>query len=96
MKFKTKYNIGDIVRFYNVTSSRYQIGRINRIFISYSAEYGETIKYDIEKIKINHAYIADEVTILEGAIRKKINKKAFEKEYAKECAREIAKGDEVV
>ena len=93
MKFKTKYKIGDIVKFYNETSSQYQIGLITRIFIRYSVECKQITKYDIEKIKINNTYIADEISIFENVICKKINKKTFEKEYAKECAREIAKGE---
>lgn len=93
MKFKTKYKIGDIVKFYNETSSQHQIGIIVRIFIRYSVECKQTTKYDIEKIKINNTHIADEISVFEDVICKKINKKAFEKEYAKECAREIAKGE---
>ena len=93
MKVKTKCNIGDIVKFYNQTSNQYQIGRISGICISYYVEFGGKIQYNIERIKIDNPYIADEITVLEGAICKKINKKIFEKEYAKECAREIAKGE---
>lgn len=94
MKFKSKYNVGDVIHYFNTENGKNQIGRISRIFISYNTEFGEKIKYDVERIKIHNDYIADEVCILEGEIYKKIHKKAFEKEYAKECAREIAKGDE--
>ena len=93
MKFKSKYNVGDIVHYFNTESGKNQIGRISRIFISYNTEFGEKIKYDVERIKIDNDYIADEVCILEGAINKKINKKAFDKEYAKECVREMMKSE---
>lgn len=94
MKLKTKYNIGDVVRYYNYTSSTNEIGIITHIYTDFSWETLQKTRYTIEKVKISNEPCSFHKTVDEYDIKQRLNKKAFEKAFAEECAREVAKGEE--
>lgn len=87
MKFKSKYNIGDIVLFYT-NSWEQKIGRIISVCIKFSYETLKKISYDISLFVPNSSQVYTNY-INENDIIKKINKKAFEKIYAEECAKYV-------
>lgn len=96
MRFKSNYNVGDIVKFYNKKTSKEDVGQIRQIFIRFSYDFGKEENYSIAPIKIEWDYCNyydDSVAVALKFIRRKINKKAFrkafEKEYAKQCVEQI-------
>ena len=91
MRFKTKYNIGDIVKFFNSKINDYDIGNITRVSVSFSFESGQEEKYKVNPIRINDDYYDHSIEINETSVYKKLNKKAFEKEFAKKCVKYIEK-----
>lgn len=93
MKLKSKYNVGDVVRFYNYTTSKYEIGAITRIHVEFSLEKLQKTWYTIETVKIKKAYTSFATNVDEYDILQKLNKKAFNKAYAEECAKSIVQGD---
>lgn len=84
MKFKSKYNIGDIVEF--TQSHMNYLGRITKITVSYVQDLGVIIKYQVILVGKN-SYVINEV--YEGEIYKRLNKPAFEKAYAGYRAKQI-------
>ena len=87
MKFKTKYNVGDIVVFEKQDFSR-DIGKITGVDLFFSYETMLEIKYIIERF-CKDAIISlssNSVSIKGNSIIKKLNRKAFEKAYAEKWA----------
>lgn len=92
MKFKTQYNIGDIVIF-SKSDFKKDIGAITGIKIFFSWEAGQRTNYDIKPFAVNEDIrVCNNVEIREHEIVKKLNKKAFEKAYAEKCAEIKTKG----
>lgn len=88
MKLKSKYNVGDIVRFYNEAIPDDDIGRIYSVNIKFSIETLQQTSYKVTPIRMNNNY---SVEIYEFKIKEKLNKKAFEKAYTEHCAKEMLK-----
>lgn len=93
MKLKSKYNVGDIVIFYNENTNENEIGSIDKIEIKFSWEILQKTKYTISLRKINGTYTCNSKEVPEAYIYKKLNKRAFEKAYAEQCAKEIVKNE---
>lgn len=95
MKFKTKYNIGDIVEFRRINMDKNKVGSITGITIRYSLEKGHRdVCYDIDIFELNKPiYISTKENIYEYDIENKLNSKAFLKRYAELVAEQIVKGD---
>lgn len=102
MKFKTKYNCGDIVIFETISQKDWEMGIIDDISVKYdfqnvlSARRKETIEYgiktyiDIDGIRVSvNDGVCKIKRVKEYEIRKKLNKKAFEEMFSKECAKKI-------
>ena len=85
MKFKTKYNIGDIVIFEKQDFSR-DIGKITGVDIFFSYETMLEIKYIVERFCKDATISSNSVSIKGNSIIKKLNRKAFEKAYAEKWA----------
>ena len=81
MKFKTKYNVGDIVVFEKQDFSR-DIGKITGIDLFFSYETMLEIKYIVERFFKDATIYDSSVSIKGDSIIKKLNRKAFEKAYA--------------
>lgn len=92
MKFKTKYNIGDVVIFYGNPVFEKEVGQIDKIKIDFSWETSQRTQYSIKRININS--IRASITVSETDIQRKLNKKAFEKEFTKLCVREVLKDEQ--
>lgn len=94
MRFKSKYNIGDIVLFYNETTQKTEIGKIRKLRIDFSYETNKQELYFVEKVKTDIILGLDErIKISEHYIEKRLNKRVFEKEFAKICAKESLKNE---
>lgn len=86
MKFKTKYNIGDIVVFEKQDFSR-DIGKITGVNIFFSYETMLEIKYIVRRFCCKDATLSSNLIEIKGnSIIKKLNRKAFEKAYAEKWA----------
>lgn len=85
MKFKTKYNIGDIVVFDKQDFSR-DIGKITGIDLFFSYDAMLEIKYIVERFCKDATIYGSSVSIKGNSIIKKLNRKAFEKAYAEKWA----------
>ena len=85
MKFKTKYNIGDIVVFEKQDFSR-DIGKIMGVDLFFSYETMLEIKYIVEKFFKDATITSSSIEIKGNSIIKKLNRKAFEKAYAEKWA----------
>lgn len=90
MKLKSKYNIGNIVRFYNNAICDDDIGKIEGIKMSFSWANLQKTSYDITPIRVNNHY---SVEVEEFRIKQTLNKIAFEKAYAELCAKEMMKSE---
>lgn len=95
MKFKTKYNIGDIVEFRRIDMNKNKAGSITGITIRYSLEKGHRdVCYDIDVFELNKPiYISTMKDVHEYDINNKLNSKAFLKKYAELVVEQIVKGD---
>lgn len=93
MRFKSKFNVGDVVLFYNHKICNNDIGKIDSIIISFSYETMLQEKYKISPARIECDYSYKGVEVEINSIRKKLNKKAFEKAFAEKCANYVAKGE---
>ena len=93
MKFKTKYSVGDIVKFYNHKKCDNDVGIINVVKFKYSNELLDTTSYIISPIKTYCDYKDKSIEIREGSVHIKLNKKTFEKEYTKFWAKEKMKSE---
>lgn len=85
MRFKTKYNIGDIVVFEKQDFNN-DIGKITGIDLFFSYETMLEIKYIVEKFGKDATLAGSSIEIKGNSIIKKLNKKAFEKAYAEKWA----------
>lgn len=85
MKFKTKYNIGDIVVFDKQDFSR-DIGKITGVDLFFSYDTMLEIKYIVERFGKDATITGSLIEIKGNSIIKKLNRKAFEKAYAEKWA----------
>ena len=85
MKFKTKYNIGDIVVFDKQDFSR-DIGKITGVDLFFSYDAMLEIKYIVERFCKDATITSSSIEIKGNSIIKKLNRKAFEKAYAEKWA----------
>ena len=85
MKFKTKYNVGDIVVFEKQDFSR-DIGKITGVDLFFSYETMLEIKYMVERFFKDATISGSSIEIKGNSIIKKLNRKAFEKAYAEKWA----------
>lgn len=95
MKFKTKYNIGDIVEFETIDMNRSKIGSISGITIRYSLEKGHRdVCYNINTFEFNKPpYASISKTVPEDDIVEKLDSKAFLKKYSELAAEKLVKGE---
>lgn len=93
MKFKSKFNIGDVVLFLNHKTCNNDIGTINSIRLDFSYETMLKEKYIISPARIECDYSYNGVEVEVNSIYKKLNKKAFEYAFAEKCANYVKKGD---
>lgn len=84
MKLKSKYNIGNVVEFYNEGKQDYDIAKITGIKMEFSWETLQRTSYQVSPFRKFYS-----VEIKEHQIKRTLNKKAFEMAYAEKCAREI-------
>ena len=91
MKFKTKYNVGDIVQFYNSKIHDNDIGTIQSVNVCFSWETLQKESYDICPARIENDFSYKGIVVNENSVYKKLNKKAFEKEFAKKCVKYVEK-----
>ena len=89
MKIKTKYNIGEIVLFKNPKTNDVDVGKIDKVYISFSWEELLKQEYMIIPIRMRAVYVSDWVRVDKMEIHKRLDKKAFKKAYAEQCAKEI-------
>lgn len=89
MKFKSKYNMGDVVHFYNNKICDNDIGVITSINISFSWQTMLKEKYVISPARIEEDYSDNGVEVEIDSIRKKLNKRAFDKAFAEKCAKHL-------
>jgi N-methylhydantoinase B/oxoprolinase/acetone carboxylase alpha subunit len=87
MKFKSKYNVGDVVLFYNSKIHDNDIGTIGVVKISFSLETLQRESYQICPVRIDCYYSDNSVEVTRNKIRKKLNKKAFNKAFAEKCVK---------
>lgn len=91
MRFKTKYNIGDIVQFYNERIHDNDIGTITGVNVSFSWETLQKESYNISPARIESDFSDNGIVVDVNSVYKKLNKKAFEEEFAKKCVKYIEK-----
>lgn len=91
MRFKTKYNIGDIVQFYNEKIHDNDIGTITSVNVYFSWESLQKESYDIAPARIESDFSYNGIVVDVNSVYKKLNKKAFEEEFAKKCVKYIEK-----
>lgn len=91
MKFKTKYNIGEVVQFYNHKICDNDIGIIDCINISFSWETLQKNKYVISPKRIESDFSYNGVEVDENSIYKKLNKKTFNKLFTEKCVKYLEK-----
>lgn len=90
MVFKTRYNAGDIVLFYNKKISDNDIGQIKKVSFCFSHISGKEETYRIEPIKIECDYYDKSVCVDKRDIRGKLSKRAFKKAFVKKCVNHIS------
>ena len=91
MKFKTKYNIGDVVQFYNDKIHNNDIGTIRGVNVYFSWETLQKESYDILPARIESDFSYNGVKVDRDSVYKKLNKKTFEEEFAKKCVKYVEK-----
>ena len=95
MKFKTKYNIGDIVEFETINTKKTLVGRIASLVVKFSFEEGTDVVYYIRTFEFGKPLYASTIKdVHEYDINNKLNSKAFLKRYAELVAEKIVKGDD--
>lgn len=95
MKFKTKYNVGDIVEFETINTKKTLVGRISSLVVKFSFETGTDVVYYIRTFEFGTAsHISTMKDVHEYDIINKLNSKAFLKRYAELVAEQIVKGDD--
>ena len=87
MRFKTKYNVGDIVKFYNRKICNYDVGEITKIIIDFSWEALQKTRYMINPAILDYQAFNHSISVDQSDVCKRLYKDAFEKEYAKLCAK---------
>ena len=94
MKFKTKYNIGDIVEFETINTKKIMVGKIDSLVVKCSFEWGTDVVYYIRAFEFGTpSHISTMKDVHEYDINNKLNSKAFLKRYAELVAEKIVKGD---
>ena len=94
MKFKTKYNIGDIVEFETINTKKRMVGKIDSLVVKCSFEWGTDVVYYIRAFEFGTpSHISTMKDVHEYDINNKLNSKAFLKRYAELVAEKIVKGD---
>lgn len=87
MRFKTKYNVGDIVKFYNIKICNYDVGEITRVRVDFSWETLQKTQYMINPAKLEYEMFDHSIPVDQSDICKRLHKDTFEKECAKLCAK---------
>ena len=87
MRFKTKYNVGDIVKFYNRKICNYDVGEITSVGVDFSWETLQRTKYMINPAKLEYEVFDHSISVDQSDVCKRLHKDTFEKEYAKLCAK---------
>lgn len=95
MKFKTKYNIGDIVEFETISTKGTLVGKINGLAVKSSFEAGTDVIYYIRTFEFGKPiYVSTLIkNVHEYDIKNKLKSKAFLKRYSELVAEQIVKGD---
>lgn len=94
MKFKTKYNVGDIVEFETINTKKRMVGEIDSLVVKCSFEWGTDVVYYISTFEFGTpSHISTIKDAHEYDIINKLNSKAFLKRYAELVAEKIVKGD---
>ena len=95
MKFKTKYNVGDIVEFRTFDMKKNMIGKIDSLVVKFiSFETQTDVVYHIRMFEIGKPlFMLTMKDVHEYDIINKLNSKAFLKRYAELAAEKIVKGD---
>lgn len=94
MKFKTKYNIGDIVEFETINTKKRMVGKIDSLVVKCSLEWGTDVVYYISTFEFGTpSHTSTTKDFHEYDIVSKLNSKAFLKRYAELVAEQIVKGD---
>lgn len=91
MKLKSKYNIGNLVEYWNTTISDYDIGIIKFIQIRFSSEMLQETIYKIYPIIQKDVRVDYGKEIKESNVKRKLNKKTFDKVYTREYAKLLAR-----
>ena len=91
MRFKTKYNVGDVVQFYNSNIHDNDIGTIGSVNVYFSWETLQKESYDILPARIESDFSYNGIVVDLNSVYKKLNKKAFEREFAKKCVKYVEK-----
>ena len=95
MKFKTKYNVGDIVEFETINTKKTLVGRISSLVVKFSFEEGTDVVYYIRTFEFGKPlYVSTIKDVHEYDINNKLNSKAFLKRYSELAAEKIVKGDD--
>ena len=96
MKFKTKYNIGDIVEFETINTKKRMVGEIDSLVVKCSFEWGTDVVYYIRAFEFGTpSHISTMKDVHEYDINNKLNSKAFLKRYAELVAEKIVKGEKL-
>ena len=96
MKFKTKYNIGDIVEFETINTKKRMVGKIDSLVVKCSFEWGTDVVYYIRAFEFGTpSHISTMKDVHEYDINNKLNSKAFLKRYAELVAEKIVKGEKL-
>ena len=95
MKFKTKYNVGDIVEFETINTKKTLVGRIDCLVVKFSFETGTDVVYYIRAFEFGTpSHISTMKDVHEYDIINKLNSKAFLERYSELAAEKIVKGDD--
>lgn len=94
MKFKTKYNIGDIVEFETIETKKSMIGKIDSLVVKFSFETKTDVIYHIRVLEWGKPfYMLTMKNIHEYDIEKRLCSKDFWRKYSELAAEKIVKGE---
>lgn len=94
MKFKTKYNVGDIVEFGTINTEKTLVGRIAGLVVKFSFEAGTDFVYHIRVLEWGKPfYMSTMKDVHEYDIKNRLCSKAFWNKFSELAAEKIVKGD---
>lgn len=95
MKFKTKYNVGDIVEFRTFDMKKNMIGKIDSLVVKFiSFETKTDVVYHIRMFEIGKPlFMLTMKDVHEYDIEKRLCSKDFWRKYSELAAEKIVKGD---